>query len=42
MTLDIIYEDNYLIAVNKSPKIPVTPNKPGDRNLTDLLNDFLA
>jgi len=42
MTLDIIYEDNYLIAVNKSPKIPITPNKPGDRNLTDLLNDLLA
>ena len=42
MSIDIIYEDNYLIAVNKRPNIPVTPNKPGDRCLTDVLNGFLA
>ena len=42
MSIDIIYEDNYLLAVNKSPNIPVTPNNPGDKNLTDRLNAFLA
>ncbi|MBP5706253.1 MAG: RluA family pseudouridine synthase [Spirochaetales bacterium] len=40
--IDIIYEDDFIMAVNKRPNIPVTPNQPGDKNLTDRLSTFLA
>ena len=33
--IDIIYEDDYIIAINKKSGILVTPNNPTDKNLTD-------
>lgn len=42
MSIDIIYEDSYLIAVNKPPNILVTPNAAGDRSLTGCLNSLLS
>ena len=40
--IDIIYEDDYIIALNKKSGILVTPNNPTDKNLTDELSDFFA
>lgn len=40
--IDIIYQDDWIIAVNKKPNILVIPNNKNDKNnLTYQLNDFL-
>lgn len=36
MMLDILYEDDSLLALNKAPGIPVQPDKTGDACLLDL------
>ena len=40
-TLDIIYEDNHLIAVNKTVHHLVQKDRTGDAALDDYLKDFL-
>jgi tRNA pseudouridine32 synthase/23S rRNA pseudouridine746 synthase/23S rRNA pseudouridine1911/1915/1917 synthase len=40
--INIIYEDDYIVAVNKPAGILVTPNKPNERNLTDMLSEHFA
>ncbi len=40
--INIIYEDEYIAAVNKPAGLLVTPNKPDERNLTDMLSQHFA
>lgn len=39
--LDILYEDNHLIVINKRPSQIVQGDKTGDITLPDLIKDFL-
>jgi 23S rRNA pseudouridine1911/1915/1917 synthase len=40
--IKILYEDQYLIAVNKSATIPMQNDKTGDQSLIDLINSKLS
>ena len=40
-TLQIIYEDNHLIIVNKIPGQIVQGDKTGDRSLLDIVKDYI-
>lgn len=40
-TIDVIYEDNHLIAVNKKPGQIVQGDKTGDTPLPDLIKEYL-
>lgn len=39
--IEILYEDNHLIAVNKPFGVPVQPDKSGDKSLLDHMKDFI-
>jgi 23S rRNA pseudouridine1911/1915/1917 synthase len=39
--LEVLYEDNHLIAVNKSAGIGVQGDSSGDRHLLDIAGDYL-
>lgn len=39
--LEVLYEDNHLIAVNKPPGLGVQGDQTGDRHLLDEVADFL-
>lgn len=39
--MDVIYEDNHIIIVNKAPGEIVQGDKSGDTPLSDLIKDFL-
>lgn len=39
--LEVLYEDNHLIVVNKKPSQIVQGDKTGDATLPDLIKDFL-
>ena len=36
LKLQVLYEDNHLIIVNKPPKIPVQGDRTGDLSLIDI------
>lgn len=40
--LEILYEDNHLIAVNKPSGVLVQPDKGGDKALEQLLKEYIA
>lgn len=39
--MEILYEDNHLIAVNKAPGEIVQGDKTGDKPLSDILKDYI-
>ena len=39
--IDVLYEDNHLLVVNKKAGIPVQGDSSGDPALTDLVKDYL-
>jgi len=39
--MEILYEDNHIIIVNKSPKEIVQGDKTGDKPLVDMVKDYL-
>ncbi len=39
--LDILYEDNHLIVVNKPPRIPTMGTAAGERSMVTLVKDYL-
>ena len=39
--LNILYEDNHLLAINKDAGIPVQPDKSGDECLLDMAKDYV-
>jgi 23S rRNA pseudouridine1911/1915/1917 synthase len=39
--LEVLYEDNHLIAINKSPSDIVQGDKTGDKPLNEIVKDFL-
>jgi 23S rRNA pseudouridine1911/1915/1917 synthase len=41
MTLDILYEDNHLLALNKAPGIPTQPHKGFTTSLEDTAKAFI-
>lgn len=41
MTLDVLYEDNHLLAVGKPAGLPVVPDESGDASLLDLAKDWV-
>lgn len=41
MELEILYEDNHLVAVNKSPGMLVQGDETGDRTLADEVKDYI-
>ena len=41
MNLDIIYEDNHIIAVNKTNSDIVQSDKTGDKSLADMVKAYI-
>jgi len=41
MELQVLYEDNHLIAINKSPGMLVQGDETGDRTLADAVKDYI-
>lgn len=41
MALEILYEDNHLLAINKAPGILVQGDETGDRTLADEAKDYI-
>ena len=41
MTMEILFEDNHLIAINKKPSEIVQGDKTGDEPLSDLVKEYL-
>lgn len=41
MELQVLYEDNHLIAINKSPGLLVQGDETGDRTLADAVKDYI-
>jgi len=41
-TIDVLYEDNHLLAVVKPPNLPVQADSSGDRDLLTILKDYIA
>ena len=41
MTLDVIYEDNHLLVVNKPARLPTMGTKQGDPSLIDAAKNYL-
>jgi len=39
--MEVLYEDNHIIIVNKSPKEIVQGDKTGDKPLSDMVKDYL-
>ncbi|MGB4568189.1 MAG: RNA pseudouridine synthase, partial [Dysgonamonadaceae bacterium] len=39
--MEILYEDNHIIIVNKSPREIVQGDKTGDKPLVDMVKDYL-
>lgn len=39
--MEVLYEDNHIIVVNKSPKEIVQGDKTGDKPLSDMVKDYL-
>ena len=39
--LDILYEDNHLIAINKKPGDIVQPDKTGDIPISDFVKAYI-
>lgn len=39
--IEILYEDNHLIAVNKPAGIPVQKDESGDTSLVDIVSDYI-
>lgn len=37
--MEIIYEDDFLVAINKNPGIPVAPDKSGDTSCLDIVSE---
>lgn len=40
-TIDVLYEDNHLLIVNKPAGVLVQPDKKGDRALEEILKDYI-
>lgn len=41
MSLEVLYEDNHIIAVNKKPSDIVQGDKTGDRPLSDFVKEYI-
>lgn len=41
MKLDVIYEDNHIIVVNKPVGIPVQADKTGDIDMLTIVKEYL-
>ena len=39
--MQVLYEDNHIIAVNKAPGEIVQGDKTGDKPLSDILKDYI-
>lgn len=39
--MEVLYEDNHIIIINKSPKEIVQGDKTGDKPLSDMVKDYL-
>ena len=39
--MDVLYEDNHLIIVNKAPSEIVQGDKTGDKPLSELIKEYL-
>jgi 23S rRNA pseudouridine1911/1915/1917 synthase len=42
MELDILFEDNHIIVVNKRPGVLVQGDQTGDKPLVEMLKDYIA
>jgi 23S rRNA pseudouridine1911/1915/1917 synthase len=41
MNLDVLYEDNHCLAVNKPAGVPSQGDESGSESLVDLVADYL-